>query len=81
MEELNTEERDVVVRISSLGEEGSVKGNLEVQETGEFVYKNLLKEGVIQLHIVQRSTYASVIKSCRDFCDYSALLFIIFSYL
>ena len=49
MEELNTEERDVVVRISSLGEEGSVKGNLEVQETGEFVYKNLLKEGVIQL--------------------------------
>ena len=49
MEELHTEERDVVVRISSLGEEGTIRGHLEVEETGEMVYRNLIKEGVVRL--------------------------------
>jgi len=49
MEEIYTEERDVVVRIFSLGEAGTIRGHLEVEETGELVYRNLLREGVLQL--------------------------------
>ena len=49
MEEIYTEQRDVVVRILSLGEAGTLRGQLEVEETGEIVYRNLVREGVIQL--------------------------------
>ena len=48
LEELFTEERSIVVRISSVEEEGTLRGHLEVQNTGEMVYRNLIKEGIIK---------------------------------
>ena len=48
LEELYTEERNVMVRISSLGEEGTLRGHLVVENTGEMAYRNLIKEGIIK---------------------------------
>ena len=49
LEELYSEERSLVVRISSLGAGGTVEGHLEVEQTGEIVYRSLLREGLLQL--------------------------------
>ena len=49
LEELYSEERSLVVRISSLGAAGTVEGHLEVEQTGEIVYRSLLREGLLQL--------------------------------
>ena len=48
MEELYTEERNLMVRISSFGEEGTLRGHLVVENTGEIVYRNLMKEGIVK---------------------------------
>ena len=48
LEELYTEERNVMVRISNFGEEGTLRGHLVVENTGEIVYSNLMKEGIIK---------------------------------
>ena len=48
MEELFTEERNIMVRISSFGEEGTLRGHLVVENTGEIVYRNLMKEGIVK---------------------------------
>ena len=48
LEELYTEERNVVVKISDFGDEGTLKGHLVVENTGEIVYRNLMKEGIVK---------------------------------
>ena len=48
LEELYTEERDVVVMISNFGDEGTLRGHLVVENTGEIVYRNLMKEGIVK---------------------------------
>ena len=48
LEELYTEERNVVVRISNFGDEGTLRGHLVVENTEEIVYKNLMKEGIVK---------------------------------
>ena len=48
LEELYSEERNVMVRIANLGEEGTLRGHLVVEDTGEIVYRNLMKEGIIK---------------------------------
>ena len=48
MEELYTEERNVMVKISNFGEEGTLRGHLVVENTGEIVYRKLFKEGIVK---------------------------------
>ena len=48
LEELYTEERNLVVKISNFGDEGTLRGHLVVENTGEIVYRNLMKEGIVK---------------------------------
>ena len=48
LEELYTEERNVMVRIDNLGDEGTLTGHLVVENIGEIVYRKLMKEGIIK---------------------------------
>ena len=47
-EEIYSNECGVVLRISSLEEGGTMKGHLELAETGEVLYQNIIKEGIVK---------------------------------
>ena len=47
-EEIYSNECGVVLRISSLEEGGTMKGHLELAETGELLYQNIIKEGIVK---------------------------------